>query len=95
MPNSQTGRGLEWAYPRLKASVLVFCPATRGPLQRALDKWPIKALVMTARAGNPMGATMPEARQRKLVAMMAQRQLTIIEDDIYGELKWMNDTFIP
>ena len=48
-------------------------------LQRALDKWPIKALVMTARAGNPMGATMPEARQRKLVAMMAQRQLTIIE----------------
>ena len=55
-------------------------------LQRALDKWPIKALVLTARAGNPMGATMPEARQRKLVAMMAQRQLTIIEDDIYGEL---------
>ena len=45
-------------------------------LQRALDKWPIKALVMTARAGNPMGATMPEARQRKLVAMMAQRQLS-------------------
>ena len=55
-------------------------------LQRALDKWPIKALVLTARAGNPMGATMPEARQRKLVSMMAQRKLTIIEDDIYGEL---------
>ena len=55
-------------------------------LQRALDKWPIKALVLTARAGNPMGATMPEARQRKLVGMMAQRKLTIIEDDIYGEL---------
>ncbi len=44
------------------------------------------ALVLTARAGNPMGATMPEARQRKLVGMMAQRKLTIIEDDIYGEL---------
>ena len=55
-------------------------------LQRALDKWPIKALVLTARAGNPMGATMPETRQRKLVSMMAQRKLTIIEDDIYGEL---------
>ncbi|GGD01924.1 GntR family transcriptional regulator [Halopseudomonas salina] len=55
-------------------------------LEKAADKWPIKALVLTARAGNPMGATMPEDRQRKLVAMMAKRCLPIIEDDIYGEL---------
>ncbi|MEH6566307.1 MAG: PLP-dependent aminotransferase family protein [Halopseudomonas sp.] len=55
-------------------------------LQSALEQWPIKALVLTARAGNPMGATMPEHRQRKLVSMMAQRNLPIIEDDIYGEL---------
>lgn len=55
-------------------------------LAKAADKWPIKALVVTARAGNPMGATMPEDRQRKLVAMMAQRGIQILEDDIYGEL---------
>jgi DNA-binding transcriptional MocR family regulator len=55
-------------------------------LEKAADKWPIKALVLTARAGNPMGATMPEDRQCKLVAMMARRGLPIIEDDIYGEL---------
>ncbi|RHW22646.1 PLP-dependent aminotransferase family protein [Pseudomonas jilinensis] len=55
-------------------------------LQKATEKWPIKALVVTSRAGNPMGATMPENRQRKLVAMMAQLSIPIIEDDIYGEL---------
>ncbi|SDS32987.1 transcriptional regulator, GntR family [Halopseudomonas xinjiangensis] len=55
-------------------------------LQGAADQWPIKALVVTSRAGNPMGATMSEPRQRKLVGMMAQRGIQIIEDDIYGEL---------
>ena len=55
-------------------------------LEQAVEKWPVKALVVTTRAGNPMGATMPEARQRKLVSMMAQRNIQIVEDDIYGEL---------
>lgn len=55
-------------------------------LEKAADKWPIKALVVTTRAGNPMGATMSESRQRKLVSMMAQRGIAVVEDDIYGEL---------
>lgn len=55
-------------------------------LEKAAEKWPIKALVVTTRAGNPMGATMPESRQRKLVSMMAQRGIPVVEDDIYGEL---------
>lgn len=55
-------------------------------LARAAQAWPIKTLVVTTRAGNPMGATMSETNQRRLVAMMAQRGIPIIEDDIYGEL---------
>ncbi|MFT6466652.1 PLP-dependent aminotransferase family protein [Halopseudomonas sp.] len=55
-------------------------------LEKAAEKWPIKALVVTTRAGNPMGATMSENRQRKLVSMMAQRGIPVVEDDIYGEL---------
>ncbi len=55
-------------------------------LSEALEQWPIKALVMTARAGNPMGASMPEARQRELLGLAEQHGLQIIEDDIYGEL---------
>jgi DNA-binding transcriptional MocR family regulator len=55
-------------------------------LVQALDEWPIKALVVTARAGNPMGASMPEPRQRQLVSLAGERGIQIIEDDIYGEL---------
>lgn len=55
-------------------------------LSEALARWPIKALVVTARAGNPLGASMPEPRQRQLVSLAEERGLQIIEDDIYGEL---------
>ncbi|QJD58445.1 PLP-dependent aminotransferase family protein [Pseudomonas sp. gcc21] len=55
-------------------------------LEEAAQRWPIKALVLTSRAGNPMGATMPEHRQRALVEMMSRHDIRIIEDDVYGEL---------
>ena len=55
-------------------------------LQLAVNQWPIKALLFTARGSNPMGGTMPETRQRELLQLAARHQLQIIEDDIYGEL---------
>lgn len=55
-------------------------------LTAAAEAWPIKALVMTARCGNPMGATMTGSRQRALLDLMAAHGIPIVEDDIYGEL---------
>lgn len=35
---------------------------------------------------NPLGATMPVARKRALVALLSQHGVPLIEDDVYGEL---------
>ncbi|TBU86452.1 PLP-dependent aminotransferase family protein [Phytopseudomonas dryadis] len=55
-------------------------------LQLAASQWPIKALVLTARLSNPLGGTIPEARQRQLLRLASDFDINIVEDDIYGEL---------
>ncbi|WP_407291429.1 PLP-dependent aminotransferase family protein [Stutzerimonas zhaodongensis] len=55
-------------------------------LQLAASQWPIKALVLTARLSNPLGGSMPDARQKRLLKMAASFDIQIVEDDIYGEL---------
>ena len=55
-------------------------------LQLAASQWPIKALVLTARLSNPLGGTIPEARQKQLLRLASDYDIQIVEDDIYGEL---------
>lgn len=55
-------------------------------LQLAANQWSIKALVLTARVSNPLGATMPEDRQKNLLRLVGDFDIQVIEDDIYGEL---------
>ncbi len=55
-------------------------------LQMALERWSVKALVMTSRLGNPLGAVMASERQKQLLKLMRSFNVPVIEDDIYGEL---------
>ncbi|MEK0363674.1 aminotransferase-like domain-containing protein [Pseudomonas sp. CBC3] len=55
-------------------------------LQLAASQWPIKALVLTARLSNPLGGSVPDARQKQLLKLAASFDIQIVEDDIYGEL---------
>ena len=55
-------------------------------LQLAANQWSIKALVLTTRLSNPLGATMPEERQKQLLRLASDFDIQIVEDDIYGEL---------
>ena len=55
-------------------------------LQLAASQWPIKALVLTARLSNPLGGSIPDARQKQLLKLAANFDIQIVEDDIYGEL---------
>ncbi|MFG0806650.1 aminotransferase-like domain-containing protein [Pseudomonas fluvialis] len=55
-------------------------------LQLAASQWPIKAVVLTARISNPLGGSIPEARQKQLLKLAGQFAMPIIEDDIQGEL---------
>ena len=46
----------------------------------------MKACVLLPNFPNPMGSLMPVERKRALVQLMAERRITLIESDIYGEL---------
>ncbi|NRF68897.1 PLP-dependent aminotransferase family protein [Aquincola sp. S2] len=46
----------------------------------------VKACILLPNYPNPTGSLMPVEHKRRLVAMMAERGITVIESDIYGEL---------
>lgn len=55
-------------------------------LARALAQHRPAACWLMTSFQNPLGSLMPTARKRELVALLAQHQVPLIEDDVYGEL---------
>lgn len=55
-------------------------------LQQVLDRWPVKACIVTPAFATPTGACMPPAAQSQLLRLANQYDFAIIEDDIYGDL---------
>ncbi len=54
----------------------------------ALEKTRVKACLVSANYSNPTGSCMPDHRKKALVSMLAEKQLPLIEDDIYGDLSF-------
>ena len=48
----------------------------------------IKACVFTPNFSNPLGSRMPDEKKRKLVRLLAEHEVPLIEDDIYGNLSF-------
>lgn len=46
----------------------------------------IAACLLVSNGSNPLGCIMPDERKQALAALAAERELPIIEDDIYGDL---------
>lgn len=55
-------------------------------LEYALEQHPIKACLFVLNYNNPLGSCMPTENKRRLVKMLAEREIPLIEDDIYGDL---------
>ncbi len=55
-------------------------------LELALQHWDIKALVVSPCYSTPTGASMPDSHKQKILELARNRDIPIIEDDIYGEL---------
>lgn len=55
-------------------------------LEYALDHEHVKACLLTANFSNPIGSLMPDENKRRLVRLLAERGVPLIEDDIYGDL---------
>ncbi len=55
-------------------------------LEILLRSHAISAVLAIPSFNTPLGSCMPEENRRRLVAMLARRQVPLIEDDIYGDL---------
>jgi len=57
-------------------------------LELALEQWPIKAILVTPTANNPMGYSMLESDKKRLYQLAQSYDICIIEDDIYGDISY-------
>jgi DNA-binding transcriptional MocR family regulator len=64
---------------------------TADALKEAAEKWNIKACVLTANFATPTGALIPSNEKRAIVALAVEKNITLIEDDIYGDLGFHSD----
>jgi DNA-binding transcriptional MocR family regulator len=55
-------------------------------LEKALDRHPVAACMFSSTLNNPLGSVTCEDHRARLVAMLEQREIPLIEDDVYGEL---------
>jgi DNA-binding transcriptional MocR family regulator len=55
-------------------------------LEKAIEKFNIKACVCVPNFNNPLGSCMPDENKKKLVDLITKQNIPLIEDDIYGEL---------
>jgi len=65
--------------PRTGLSLEALELATRKP-------GAVAVLVVMPNFSNPLGSLMPDAAKRRMVTLMAERGIPIVEDDIYGDL---------
>lgn len=71
---------------------LLEIPSTPGEgmnldvLGYALRHTPIRACIFISNFNNPLGSLMPDEKKRELVALLANHDVPLIEDDVYGDL---------
>lgn len=55
-------------------------------LKRVLQKGKLAACLFVSNFNNPFGSLMPESHKREAVRLLAQYQVPLIEDDLYGDI---------
>ncbi len=60
-------------------------------LSQAVSHHRISAVIVCPNFQNPLGHVMPDNRKRDLVRLLAEREIPLIEDDIYGDLSFTNE----
>jgi DNA-binding transcriptional MocR family regulator len=64
-------------------------------LERALAGGTIKACLFSSSFSNPLGCTMPVDKKRAVLDLLARHDVTLIEDDIYGDIYFGKDRPVP
>ncbi|NMC12769.1 MAG: PLP-dependent aminotransferase family protein [Chloroflexi bacterium] len=55
-------------------------------LRFAIEHHPVRACLFITNFNNPLGCLMPDERKAEMVALLAEHEIPLIEDDINGEL---------
>ena len=64
-------------------------------LRRTLTEQSVAACMFSTTLSNPLGVTMPERYRRELVALLAEFDVALIEDDVYGDLRFDDERPVP
>lgn len=57
-------------------------------LELALERHKVRACVLVLNFSNPLGASMSDDNKRRLVRLLAEHDVPLIEDDVYGDLSF-------
>lgn len=57
-------------------------------LELATRKRAVKACVVMPTVSNPLGSIMPDEQKARMVALLGERNIPLIEDDVYGDLHY-------
>jgi DNA-binding transcriptional MocR family regulator len=60
-------------------------------LEKALKSKSIKACLFSSSFSNPLGCTIPEAKKKLVLKLLANHGVPLIEDDIYGDIYFGED----
>jgi DNA-binding transcriptional MocR family regulator len=55
-------------------------------LSFALERWPVKACVVSPNFSNPLGYVMSDEAKLAMVRLLERHKVPLIEDDVYGDL---------
>lgn len=55
-------------------------------LKKAIAKHSIKVCLLVTNFGNPLGHCMPDEAKKEVVQLLAQHNIPLIEDDLYGDV---------
>ena len=57
-------------------------------LEATLRQYKVTACVFSTTLGNPLGVTMPDCDRVRLVKLLEKHDIALIEDDVYGDLRF-------
>lgn len=60
-------------------------------LVKSLDCCRVKACLFTPNFSNPLGSLMPDDKKARMVEILADRNIPLIEDDVFGDLNFTVD----
>ncbi len=64
-------------------------------IELALQQWDIKAVAIVPTFSNPSGSNMPEGNRKKLVELLADKNIPLIEDDLFSDLAFDGSRIKP